>query len=912
MKKDIVITENQDDLSLAKSLGQDLSYIEKLPNECIRGILGQIGLDKETLYNLLFVNKYFFNEAAKILYGKITRQFLGINTERNYNKRRQVAYVSFLQERVKEVMSSSRDDRLPSQIIGEVLGKFNLELSVPYRPCGISLLQYLYGSERIHCDIECDPNTFSLLTTDYSKLFTEMGEHEMRIGASLLSNRKIPESTNITKDDTVAVVENSLTGNVEHDIGNPTQGNNPNFVEDQVQTQVENQISLEDSVLQFAISEMWIYYNHDYLTHIAIDSRQSNKILQYATKLPSLDTMFLKRHRGFNDSHLEDIISFIRHNRSSFPKKKSLHIIFGSGWYCIPYEWKGNTMNMSTYTSLLKKFRDSNTIHMRPMLMILEAVRRPRILDLTFIPNFYSHAQNIETDRLLTIIDADPCRFQAGEGEAMGKFLLRCSNLQSLSLTVEDHKAFSWTAQNDQTIPSEHSHMKLEELNLTWNYSFYSAVVAFNEGLAAFAPSLKKASLECVYGYETLEIPIIAKLALISKSNQLQHLTSAHMIGNFSFLLPNLVELSINLQNSLNMSIGSLDNCPNLEKLSIDLTEKGELHNEIGPFQFGLINLNLFPKWNLPKLQHLFLKGVAAMRFDFESLHTMQSLQLLFVDAYIHYYSKEETAQYLARQHKLPLSSLISSSGNDTPQQSNIFGSYPFQKWSLPHLTGISLSGPPSAMFCLEHLLAFPGLRHINLAYFDIGWIKHPMKLSRGPISASSSSDTGVFTQVSDTPFMESRLEQFHLWGDWEMLSADLTRLLTVYAPFLKLLGFTDFQCHGKEGGYHILEAINRADEENSVYASRNNPGDETQPPSTNIEKEKQPGRQLVSVHTSQDITDKVMQDLGMMEIDDDDKNICLARHVRIYEVKKRILVRSKDFEQIEKERKKENEWLQV
>ncbi|KAF9398854.1 hypothetical protein BGZ76_008023, partial [Entomortierella beljakovae] len=79
-----------------------------------------------------------------------------------------------------------------------------------------------------------------------------------------------------------------------------------------------------------------------------------------------------------------------------------------------------------------------------PQVSIYQAINRPTSLIVSCIPNFYDHAQEIDTCHLDEIRDLDDERMDTGECVNMIKFLKRCDNLESLSISVLHQDTFSW------------------------------------------------------------------------------------------------------------------------------------------------------------------------------------------------------------------------------------------------------------------------------------------------------------------------------------------------------------------------------------------------------------------------------------------------------------------------------------
>ncbi|KAF9429038.1 hypothetical protein BGZ76_001930 [Entomortierella beljakovae] len=206
---------------------------------------------------------------------------------------------------------------------------------------------------------------------------------------------------------------------------------------------------------------------------------------------------------------------------------------------------------------------------------------------------------------------------------------------------------------------------------------------------------------------------------------------------------------------------------------------------------------------------------MAAMRFDLASLLTMPRLQQLVVDALGDEYTKQDVNSYMICQHKIPSDS---TSTTATDQQYGIFGSFSFQEWSLPKLNFLCIQGPPCSIFCLEYLRHFPALNLLVMNYDG----SDPMELNRYPLYAQLDCGSVKFTPrtatIDTTQFTASHLTMLNLYGNWVMSSADLTSLLTTYAPYLENIRMDNLQCHASSGVYKVIEAIHQADKENDPF----------------------------------------------------------------------------------------------
>ncbi|KAF9428149.1 hypothetical protein BGZ76_002033 [Entomortierella beljakovae] len=877
---------------------RDSPRIKTLPIECINYIISRLSSDRRTLHNLLFINKLFFYEAARHLY----RNFFDIPPvdymvkpigEDEYSdkiKLQSIVFISFLQKIVKESMDIPGNDKSPSQIAGQVLKEFGLQMNFPYRPSGIALFQDICGAASAYDDIQCDPNAFSQMTTDYSILLPEMSRYDFRRRVECFGLKRILNIANLTY----------YLDNIASDTSMESLSTD-NSTNASPEESIRQNSSVDLTTLIFKSDYLWIHYNHDYITYLTFDNRQSDNILQYSTKLSKLEKVRLVHDSRFGSPNVEAIVSFIKINQSTFPSKAPLEIEFGDGWFTSEFEWdEDHGMDYDTYTTMMKKYNDTILRNRKPVLTIIEAVKKPLALNILDIPGFYNNAHNIETDQLIEFRDEDQFRIERGEGESMREFFLTCRNLRRVEVTVEHQEASSWISQEIERKTNGHSIMKLEELVIYYCNGYRAATLAFNDAMKAFASTLKCVTLGSIYSRRYYYTPNVAWEKVAEKSLELQHNIATYTIGDFPFLLPNLMELTITLPENVNADILSLDNCPNLKSLCIeplrnDIYRNPELNlHSRQASQHSKDCSDLFPVWNLPKLKNLYLEDKAASRFNLASLSTMQGLKSLSILARP-FCTPAQLSDYLIRQHQITSTSLFTLPDSGT----SLFGSYSNLQWPLPYLSTLSLSGPSASIFCLESLRFLPSLKTVTLHFYKSGPSGKPLELRRGTVPGNN---------LDTTPLNDSQMEEIKMYGDWAISSSDLISLLTCYTPFLQTFVAPSLVYPGIEGDYHVLEAFNQADKENSAKCAYESEGNPTSLLGPNIDRVRLPGRQLTSVRCSNYMSDftlsaQEIEKLGMKKVEIFDEELYKKRRLRIYQLQDCLLVRKQDHELIEKEK---------
>ncbi|KAF9434337.1 hypothetical protein BGZ76_008195 [Entomortierella beljakovae] len=890
-----------------------------LPNECLYAIIEYLKLDRKTLYNLLFVNKFFFNAAIRPLFAESFSSFRHLSsskTPNSYEMTFELSFISFLRERVMESIGHSNSNtQRPSQIVNEFLKKYGLQLITPDDATSDSMLQRICGSED-------NWKSFPKSTIDYSIQFNRFTRDDWRHMRhhDYLQLRYLPQilqkqSRTMDSDPNTELEEpaSNFDDGSHFDLPNSSsldlQRYNKFDNENEKHSYEHRTNIIYITALQRAILDMWINYNFEFIATLAITISNAHMFLPYSAKLASLDTLFLDRRREIENNEMEDTISFITQNQTTFPMKKPVIIDFGYwSWdYLIEEheldDWEfPETMGYEMYINRKRHLRDRILRFTKPMITIYEAVKRPRTLEVTGIPNFYSLAGNIETSQLTELTDMDEERFEIGERESIENFLRRCKNLRILRLSVTHHEAFSWANQGYQEVGWKPA--KLEELFIRGSHVYLTGITALMDAMKIFSSTLRTANIWYSRPQRGRGIPNVISNARTWRSLQLQKLESANTIGDFPQLLPFLTTLKITFIYITCLNIGSLDNCPNLEDLEInfqggDLRPQGEVPIALpGPnevldvhWQHPVNNHNLFPRWNLPNLRYLNLKNMAAMRFDFASLPSMQRLEELRIEARNTIYSEQDIDDYVVQQQKIPLAEATL----DSHRKYGIFGTYLHTVWDLPNLTSIFIQGPPSAIFCLEHLRLFPRLKTITLDNPS-----HPVEIHRSPVEVGAlpeSQEPSDFNcnMFSDTPFMESQLQEFKMSNNFFMSSSNITSILTTYAPFLKSLDVGSLRCNSCHNGYRILEAINNADEDNNSKFKAESATNGLFSLDRDERRTMFLGQRLISVCCAYSLRGREIRSLGLKRINS--QELYVERGIRVYQLLDGCyLVRRVDF----------------
>jgi hypothetical protein len=426
------------------------------------------------------------------------------------------------------------------------------------------------------------------------------------------------------------------------------------------------------------------------------------------------------------------------------------------------------------------------------------------------------------------------------------------------------------------------------------------------------------------------------------------------------FPLPHLKTLSVYLHRVASVQIGSLAQCPNLENLRIEFGNivVSEMHPDdrvllkpsssipITPenmgdmrYQQARIDRSLFPVWNLPHLQTLVLEDLAAMRFDIQSLYSMQCLKTLEL-----YVKKKKAAtwcktkEYAERQTSAWKNKYYDafSHGNGSQGDDNTRihpgertgankerSRFELRRWSFPKLKSLSLSGPPATMFYLEWLRDCPNLEELRLKIMEPN--QHITRLPRFALPWMSPSPLPVLEDsheqgldedhsnsdcnqrllrsepLDEHPLLHSRLKDICFEGPWNMSDEDLLSLLTIYAPCLDSFRADRLNDRSSSSGYRFLKTVMEADRINRAYVesitalgqgAENAAGKQGQPSMLGANMQTVGGRKMTLTKRNREI-------LGLKMINDDDAYDYRVKELRVYVLLGQRLVSPEDYRMI-------------
>ncbi|KAF8978463.1 hypothetical protein BGZ46_006445 [Entomortierella lignicola] len=752
----------------------------QLPNECLYLIVEHLCLDLRALHNLLFVNKFFFHATIPYLYHnplvtwEMNEVYPKYSTDRN--KLFALYFVSFLQARLKNFLLNPGNIPRANVLLDRLLKLHGLKLTLEYQSSGLDMLDYINGLTIRTRSCREDNNgqqkdSPSRMTIDYSKFLCNLSPLHWRSVEFywMVRLRTLPKdmrnddnsfNDHISTENAVTMLPEVNTIDTElSEIGLEDSDSidcNP-FGEHSLDQQFEQ---IYTRTLHRNLVEMWLHYNFDSITFFDFNIAKAQTYLPFSMKMENIQVINISRPRVLFEQHLEDTILFIKQNRAAFPKKRAVDVQLDRSWCLFEDDGNFSLMDLDSYIANRKKYREVLFQCTKPAIAIYEAVRKPSMMQVTNIPDFYNHAQGIELESLREFSDEDSERTLHGEGPEREEFLKRCNNLRELRLAVENQGTLSWAAdlvRNSNPSSSERLLKNLESLELWTNHSYNSAIQALNDAMFAFSTSLRSINLSVNKDYYDTWIPIVVRNTRTMNALQLHHLDSATTIGDWPLLLPQLKSIRINLSGAGSIKVGSFENCPNLESLEIFFgvtntmdyrpngvaptspPEPGEL---IDPRWAQMeMDLRQFPVWNLPKLKQLNLRGMAVVRFDFGSLRSMKNLESVILDVRQESLSELKLDDFIARMHDISYSQHTATSDDEQEQMSDssesgsaksrysteletacldtpstYFSSLdPISNWSLPRLKKLVLYGVPALGFEFKSLAGMQTLETLIL-----------------------------------------------------------------------------------------------------------------------------------------------------------------------------------------------------
>ncbi|KAG0334842.1 hypothetical protein BG000_008007 [Podila horticola] len=545
-------------------------------------------------------------------------------------------------------------------------------------------------------------------------------------------------------------------------------------------------------------SRMLLYHSSEHITEMRPNISSLRRYLPVVEKMAALTKLEYQLLSTLPEEHVQDLVLFIRKHRAAFPQKPPLEIVdLENG-------------------RLERRDESEDQLHLyhNHTIQVYEALVRPRTMDASFFPEFYTRCQHIDVSHLRELTDkfisSTFFRRQTPKDNAdMLEMFKKAVRLTKFSYSITDIGIFSKVnaGGSTETLPS------LQSLDLTAP-SGCSLIHVLNDSMRAFGRTLQTVSTKIVHHN---------KYTLVLD----QH-SDAHTLGGWN--LPAIRHIEVNFDWTLRVHLGAFDQCPLLTTLRIGYPAAG--FSDMTMPSSWIPNLLSFraPVWNLPYLKEMTMQGSIALFFNYDSLFKMPNLETLFLSTFIQY--DESVVAPLLPSHMQDLSELYlldeasrsddgSTIGQEDGSESDS-GAWPAD-WELPKLRSLQLRGFPSTVFSFDWLRHCPKLAYVQLDRTEKANRRLSLyrKLSKGQRNTSRVKAGAIPDSTQQGPYVDlygSPLKSLVLSGSWVMSDSDICEMLTNYAPNLETF-YVHRLCTGlKKAGSRFFQALQDADR---IHASR-------------------------------------------------------------------------------------------
>ncbi|KAF9585383.1 hypothetical protein BGW38_002640, partial [Lunasporangiospora selenospora] len=730
---------------------------QELPYECILVVIQEFKYDLTMLHRLLIVNRFFFEESLRLLMSHPLRKWSVIPY-----------YMRPRKEDSRELFLTLI---LRSALQYEWLKRQGVDIRDPVTSARIwtrSIQNQSHGTD---------------VMTDLDSIMKEYG-------LSLSYSPRNPKESysQLTIVDYSAYFSSLSTRDLDQlDLGQIVKLEQPDDSGPLATDDTETDSEQEDSTcirVARALAKFLIRHGCRHITDLGFDLHESAYYSRYAAIMPKLRTIKIDMTEHLEDriTHAYHAASLISLNQKEFPSKPCLELEF-SHRGTIMARPRFNQDGIQTEEWLDGRRRCQTDF--APLKILYDAIGRPRSMDVSFLPWFYDEAQLIETDDLVSFVDRDIERWDAGEAPELEEFLRRCPKLRSIDMAVGHHRLFQWTSalsatpgQDDKLAASMDQQQplaKLADLRLRSDRYYQILIQALNDIVGASGDSLEtiRVGQELPGHYYPADDQ---EDAILRTTRELQSLPKATTLG-IEWYLPRVREIELYFEGSV--SIGSFDQCPLLETLTIESNKRVEnfysFLNSIDPVEVVqqaafLESLTISSIWEIPSLKHLRLSGIVALQFNFESIRFMEQLQSLVMEVGKRGWFPNFANMYMQISPNDVQAALMLNL--ETP----IGDAYRFlnsQEEALVALYSYQTLDPLDLFFDLDQMLEQTELSSSLLAAkFEQTLIEH------------ISHDSLRFLESQD--HYDGGLSQLRFLGSWKAVGPNTwTRILTEYAPNL-------------------------------------------------------------------------------------------------------------------------------
>ncbi|KAF9558744.1 hypothetical protein EC968_006882 [Mortierella alpina] len=586
--------------------------------------------------------------------------------------------------------------------------------------------------------------------------------------------------------------------------------------------------------LRTALVLFFATHNPEPITVLTLHLASIHKFIPLANRFSNLRTLRLSMDESVPDRQIQNLLAFLQSHQKTFPRKCRLALQF----YDRPHI--DDDMPSQERRSLL-------FARARPMLLSIQTQERPSTLDVSSIPRFYDHCDEISTLDLRHFVDEDEERNLIEGYAAQTRFLERCNELESMEFVLRDAHLFAWAADRI-TKGGRRPLPNLRKLNFKFDGTARQMIRALEDIALVWGGTLE--NVGCSWRFSS---------SAIEQDQTLARLPDSTKLGTWNFPALRTMVLMVNLNSSL--EFGTFSGCPALETLEIHMKRNRSSMTDTAtteplqdqPFQPMALE---FPCWALPNLRELELTGYAALLFNYASLGSMKRLSrlCLITEKSI----LKDVKDKLTARMRLYMDQTFDHRELPVDPQALIW-----LDGTLSSLRHVQLEGFAAEIIPFEWLLRCPVLEKLRIL-----WVSRQRNLLSRP-------------DLLDKEAMnyQSQLDVLDLHGPWTASADDLVWILTHHANQLSQLTLSqgDIKKSKKLESADMFFCVRQADDINQK-AFESNPARWS----------RAPGSRLVAVNLSLYSNIAKVQALGLQVIDKSE-NIWRIRQrrerLRIYSI---------------------------
>ncbi|CAO3565387.1 unnamed protein product [Mortierella alpina] len=525
--------------------------------------------------------------------------------------------------------------------------------------------------------------------------------------------------------------------------------------------------------LRTALVLFFATHHPESITVLTLHLSSIHKFTPLANKFSNLRTLKLPMDKNLPDSHIQNLLAFLQKHQVAFPRK-CRPVLESHDEYYIP-----DDIPPQERISLV-------SARARPRLLSYQVQEQPSTLNVSGIPRFYDHCDEIGSLELRHFVDLDEERYLMEGCAGQERFLERCDVLESIKLTLHDARMFAWAAKRTtQGGPRPLPNLRKLDFRLDGTRQMITALtdvaVVWGETLETIDCNWQLSS----YAIDQDQAPI--------------RVFDSIKFGTWTF--PALRTIVLNIKFNTTLELGMFSGCPVLETLVIDMLRNRANRTQPPtveppqnqPSKTALPITLEFPRWIMPNLRELELRGYAPLLFDYASLRSMKKLRRLSLVTKKSIMKAVKSA--LTARMTLYLDRTIDPREQPVNPQTLIWHDY-----TLSSLHHVQLEGFAAEIIPFEWLLRCPVLETLRIV-----WVGSPCNLLSRP----------DLLEKEKAMNYQSQLDALDLHGPWIASADDLVWILTHQANQLSRLslGQCDIKKAEKLESTDLFFCVRRADD---------------------------------------------------------------------------------------------------